>query len=172
MYVVCVSVCVDQCSWPCVHFYMCSLLLSLPIGSTCSALLVAERGDLELGQLLGCQIQLPLQIHRIIQPGKDTRRSLAQPPAQSRVRNEIRPGCLELSPVRSWKCLWATCSKAWLSSWWKSLSSQLMHNGALLSCGWLNICLPMGSSEQILYFACTAFAFPAKLSISTHKFSH
>ena len=51
-----------------------------------------------------------------------------------------------------------------------SLSSQviIMHDGALLSWGWLNTCLPMGGGELILCFAwlvCSAFAFPVKLSL-------
>lgn len=36
------------------------------------------------------------------QAGRHLRRSLAQPPAQSRLSWEIRPGCSELYPVNSW----------------------------------------------------------------------
>ena len=56
------------------------------------------------------------------------------------------------------------------SVWW-CLSSQVtsMSDGALLSWRWLNICLPLGSSEWIPCFALhvhTAFALPIKLSLS------
>jgi len=36
-------------------------------------------------------------------PGRDLRRSLAQPPAKSRANTKFRPGCLGLLPVGSWK---------------------------------------------------------------------
>lgn len=52
------------------------------------------------------------------------RRSLIQPPVQSRTNSEIRQGCSVLSPMGSWKLPrmkpiqphWATCPVAWLSS--------------------------------------------------------
>jgi len=51
------------------------------------------------------------------------------------------------------------------------LSSQVTgtRDGALLSWGWLNTCLPTGSGERIPRFAllvCTAFALPIKLPLS------
>jgi len=56
------------------------------------------------------------------------------------------------------------------SEWWH-LSSQVtvMLDGALLSCRWLNTCLPVGSSEWIPYFAllaCAVFSLPIKLLLS------
>jgi len=51
------------------------------------------------------------------------------------------------------------------SRWWH-LSSQVTRDGALLSCWWLNACLPMGNSEWIPCFALpsrAAFALPVKL---------
>jgi len=56
------------------------------------------------------------------------------------------------------------------SEWWR-FSSQVTvsRDGALLSWGWLNTCLPTRSSEWIPCFAllaCAAFALPIKLSLS------
>lgn len=40
---------------------------------------------------------------RITQVGGVLRRPPVQPPAQSRVSDEVRPGCSGLQPVRSWE---------------------------------------------------------------------
>lgn len=58
----------------------------------------------------------------------ELRRSLVQPPTQSRGCYEIRSGSSGLYLVWSWKppvmetawALWETCSTSWLSSWCKS----------------------------------------------------
>lgn len=44
--------------------------------------------------------------NRIVQAGRDFRRSLVQPPAQGRVSYESRLGCLGLNPVGFWKTPW------------------------------------------------------------------
>lgn len=62
--------------------------------------------------------------HRVIQVGRDLRRSLVLPPAQNRSRSEFRPGSSVLFPVGSWKppetetvqLLWAACSTLQLLS--------------------------------------------------------
>jgi len=53
--------------------------------------------------------------------------------------------------------------------WCLSSQETVMHAEALLSGKWLDICLPMGSSELLNVFyllAWTAFAFPIKLPLS------
>lgn len=44
--------------------------------------------------------------NRIVQAGRDFRRSLVQPPAQGRVSYESRLGCSGLNPVGFWKTPW------------------------------------------------------------------
>lgn len=59
-----------------------------------------------------------------------------------------------------WSCL------KW---WWLSSQATVMHDGPLLSCKWLNICLLMGRSEWIPHFTLlmyVAFALPIKQSLS------
>lgn len=73
---------------------------------------------------------------RIIQAGRDLRRSLVQPLAQSWVNSEVRPSCLGPHPVRSWKpprmetapSLWAACHCAlWGISCCFYLSVEYVH---------------------------------------------
>lgn len=69
-----------------------------------------------------------------VQGGRDLRRSLVKPPAQSRVSCEMGLGCSRLYAVPSCKPLrmeaeqplCATYSTAWISSWWKSFSLYLV----------------------------------------------
>ena len=56
-----------------------------------------------------------------------------------------------------------------LERWRLSSQVTIRRDGALLSWGWLNTCLPMGSREWFACFAlvaCVAFALPVKLSLS------
>ena len=56
-----------------------------------------------------------------------------------------------------------------LALWRLSSQVTVTRDGALLSWGWLNTCLPMGSGEWIPCFAllaCMSFALPIKLSLS------
>lgn len=77
---------------------------------------------------LGYFWQCLLQDYQINQVGRNLRRSLAQSPAQSKVRCQVRPGCWGLYLIWSWKsprmemakCLWATSAKC-LSLWWITL---------------------------------------------------
>lgn len=63
--------------------------------------------------------------HRIIKVGRHHRRSLVQPPTQSKVSYEAWTDSPELYPVGSWKfprtetaqTLWVSCSNVWLPSW-------------------------------------------------------
>jgi len=56
-----------------------------------------------------------------------------------------------------------------LELWCLSSQVTVMRDEALLCWKWLNICLPMGNSKLIPYFALlahAAFALPLKLSLS------
>lgn len=73
------------------------------------------------------------QNHKV-QGGRDLRRCLVKPPAQSRVSCGMGLGCSRLYPVPSCKPLrmeteqplWVNCSTAWFSSWWKSFSLNIV----------------------------------------------
>lgn len=59
--------------------------------------------------------------------------------------------------------------RGYLEKWWFSSQVTITHDGALLSRGWLETYLPIGSREWIPYFALLlwmALAFPIKLSSS------
>lgn len=87
--------------------------------------------------------------------------SVIQPSAKSTVNIDFRLGYSGFYPVCSWKLprmettqlLWAACSTAWLSSWWKGLSKYLIWTS--LNCDLLlSLILLLSTAVKRLYSFC------------------